>query len=280
MAKTFQQQNSVAGEYNDNKYITDYNLYDVDNRIKSFDNCGDINKLSANTERAEILKQELGSAGFYYNHEIFKIKCFSCDYILNLKKGESPTAKHYLEKPRCHFLTSIRHDSPKMLLYLSFQKRMQTFRFWPAALKQKPEDMADAGLIYTGKADQVQCFFCGGKLSNWEENDDPSIEHAYWIPTCQFMIQRKGIYFIKSASCKREELKDKRRKALTEKKCDDEETSTVFHNHTCAVCYDKPVSVCFDPCGHVAVCDQCCFKSTRCPLCRLEITDILSINYG
>jgi hypothetical protein len=45
-------------------------------------------------------------------------------------------------------------------------------------LKQRPQELSDAGFYYSGKGDRVCCFSCGGGLKDWEEGDNPWEQHA------------------------------------------------------------------------------------------------------
>jgi hypothetical protein len=47
-----------------------------------------------------------------------------------------------------------------------------------------------------GKGDQTVCFHCGGGLKDWEETDDPWVEHAVWFPKCMYLVLNKGREFI------------------------------------------------------------------------------------
>lgn len=47
-------------------------------------------------------------------------------------------------------------------------------------------------LSLSGPRDAVQCFFCGVGLEDWEEDDDPWVEHASHAPHCTFLILNKG----------------------------------------------------------------------------------------
>ena len=42
------------------------------------------------------------------------------------------------------------YQGPATPSYASKQKRLDTFRYWPQALVQKPEELAEAGFFYTG----------------------------------------------------------------------------------------------------------------------------------
>lgn len=47
-----------------------------------------------------------------------------------------------------------------------------------------------------GNQDFVRCFHCGIGLRNWEDDDDPYVEHCRWSPNCQYMKLKKGQAFI------------------------------------------------------------------------------------
>lgn len=65
--------------------------------------------------------------------------------------------------------------------------RRQTFREWPQGLGLAPETLVAAGFFYTGLADWVQCFHCGGGLFAWRKDDDPAADHARYYPWCPFI---------------------------------------------------------------------------------------------
>ena len=56
--------------------------------------------------------------------------------------------------------------------------------------------MAAAGLFYIGLSDQVKCFYCDGGLKDWQQEDDPWVEHAGWFHQCEFIKLVKGEGFI------------------------------------------------------------------------------------
>ncbi|XP_045195448.2 uncharacterized protein LOC123550972 isoform X2 [Mercenaria mercenaria] len=44
----------------------------------------------------------------------------------------------------------------------------------------------------SGVGDSVRCYFCGGGLRNWEQDDVPMEEHAKWYPECPHVLSVKG----------------------------------------------------------------------------------------
>ncbi|XP_053396572.1 E3 ubiquitin-protein ligase XIAP-like [Mercenaria mercenaria] len=104
--------------------------------------------------------------------------------------------------------TSPRHDQDKQKQrrtatdklkcpeYRTFADRVSSFINWPVQIKQTPEQMANAGLFFTGFGDCVRCFTCGGKLCQWCPTDDPWTEHCRLFPLCSFARRQKGDHFI------------------------------------------------------------------------------------
>lgn len=80
--------------------------------------------------------------------------------------------------------------------------RLRSFVSWPSNAPVRKEDLAVAGFFYIGINDHTKCFHCNGGLCNWEEDDDPWIEHARWFYNCDFLHLNKGSDFIKSCITK------------------------------------------------------------------------------
>ncbi|XP_062606248.1 death-associated inhibitor of apoptosis 2-like [Saccostrea cucullata] len=77
--------------------------------------------------------------------------------------------------------------------YARLSKREATFeQGWPEPLLGKIPDLARAGLYYRGVKDSATCFHCGFTFSNWDPEDDPCVEHAYWNPNCSYINLYKG----------------------------------------------------------------------------------------
>lgn len=85
---------------------------------------------------------------------------------------------------------------PKHSQYQSIEERIASYKNWPSNYTQTPQDLAKAGLYFTGDNDTVKCFYCGKGLYHWDPGDDPFIEHARWFPECAFLRQYKGDGFV------------------------------------------------------------------------------------
>lgn len=79
---------------------------------------------------------------------------------------------------------------PEYPLFSSRAARVNSFINWPENKQPKPEQLADAGFFYTGVQDITMCYYCGGGLKEWEENDDPWQEHLRWFNLCPYVVMR------------------------------------------------------------------------------------------
>lgn len=83
--------------------------------------------------------------------------------------------------------------------FATVEARLRTFKKWPESSPIRPEALAEAGFYTEGKSDHALCFYCGGGLKDWEEGDDPWIEHARWFSQCAFITMHKGRHFVARA---------------------------------------------------------------------------------
>lgn len=65
--------------------------------------------------------------------------------------------------------------------------RLSTFGNWPASAPVDPIRIAKAGFFYTGEGTEVQCFSCGGKISQWNYGDQVMWRHRNMEPNCPFV---------------------------------------------------------------------------------------------
>ncbi|XP_019289219.2 baculoviral IAP repeat-containing protein 3-like [Panthera pardus] len=86
----------------------------------------------------------------------------------------------------CPRRTSPRHRHRAME---AEEARLHSFQGWPLTFPL-PEQLARAGFYYLGPGDKVACFACGGRLSNWEPDDDALSEHLRHFPFCPFAESR------------------------------------------------------------------------------------------
>ncbi|CAI6374987.1 unnamed protein product [Macrosiphum euphorbiae] len=55
-----------------------------------------------------------------------------------------------------------------------FQNRLKTYETWTLGKRgPSPEDLAEAGLYYTGYEDRVSCYFCCKIFGRWGHDDVP-----------------------------------------------------------------------------------------------------------
>ncbi|CAB3226796.1 unnamed protein product [Arctia plantaginis] len=66
--------------------------------------------------------------------------------------------------------------------------RLNTFVNWPSSAPVDPIRIAKAGFFYTGGGTEVQCFSCGGKISQWNYGDQVMWRHRRLDPNCPFVV--------------------------------------------------------------------------------------------
>lgn len=188
--------------------------------------------------------------------------------------------------------------------------RLRSFDDWPKTIKQKPQQLSDAGFFYTQKGDRVRCFSCGGGLRDWDENDDPWEQHALWFSNCEYLKLIKGQEYIDSVKEKQQKL-DAEKNVLTtlsqesiastassngplatttaktiampaqsaERDETNQETK-LCESRLCKICYSSEYNTAFFPCGHVIACTKCASSVTKCPLCRKPFERVMRVFFS
>ncbi|KAF4522359.1 hypothetical protein B566_EDAN011080, partial [Ephemera danica] len=126
------------------------------------------------------------------NHKcMFQIGVYASDTLP--KRCERPAAiianadeKHKPEQEEIAS-TFIFRSKPKYKNFTTKEDRLKSFKYWPKAIQQTPEDLASNGFHYTGCGDRVICFDCGLGLKDWHEEDTPPEEHRRYSPNCNFL---------------------------------------------------------------------------------------------
>ncbi|XP_024086281.1 baculoviral IAP repeat-containing protein 7-A isoform X2 [Cimex lectularius] len=181
--------------------------------------------------------------------------------------------------------------------YAAYSSRLMSYETWPVSLKLKPNVLSDAGFFYTGKSDQTVCYHCGGGLKDWEETDEPWVEHARWFSKCSFVLLVKGKDFVDEVSGNKASQEAKSSNSNDEvgqvsTSTDTEKTlmeeggivdttcikKTAANNEStndgrlCKICYMDEMGVLFLPCGHIVACVKCALSLRTCAVCRKPVT--------
>ncbi|AAQ91688.1 inhibitor of apoptosis protein 3 [Choristoneura fumiferana DEF multiple nucleopolyhedrovirus] len=246
---------------------------------------------------------QMAANGFYYLRRSDEVRCAFCKVeIMRWLEGDDPAVDHKRWAPQCPFVqqnTAQQNQTPAPVQVVANQDecgssrvmfgpmhpkystesaRLKTFVDWPVSLKQKPEQLAEAGFYYTGKGDRVKCFHCDGGLKDWESTDEPWEEHARWFDRCTYVRLVKGYDYVQrvlSKACviKKEENVEQSAKLNVPEENSDcvEQPLTLPENKMCKICFNAEKTVCFNPCGHVLVCVKCATVLKDCPMCRAKI---------
>ncbi|XP_052238123.1 putative inhibitor of apoptosis isoform X1 [Dreissena polymorpha] len=178
----------------------------------------------------------LCEAGFFFTgHSYDLVRCFCCGIDLkDFSDTDNPLLEHAKHSENCSFLLDhlgsreaverykqrfVTQDPEEIRRrqrdqfqrqqgraaanyrakherFRTLKSRMDTFINWPQHLSQRPQQLAEAGMYFTGVDDHCRCFACDGGLRKWEPGDDPWIEHCRWFPACPFAREIKGDGFI------------------------------------------------------------------------------------
>lgn len=158
-------------------------------------------------------------------------------------------------------------------------QRLKSFETWPIGIKQRPQELAEAGFFYSGQSDLTICFSCGLKIRKWESTDNCWVEHKkHSTSTCNFLklnhetvTKNEKIYA---------EFKKLPKVDAQEDKDEPVQTEIQFES-LCKICLDRKSSILFLPCKHVAVCGVCVFGIERdCPICRTPIDEKINLYYA
>ncbi|CAL1543125.1 unnamed protein product [Lymnaea stagnalis] len=121
--------------------------------------------------------------------------CYSEDVLRKIPEPTRPAAPQPTEnisRPATVNLPTRNPNSralshPSYPVYISYQKRLESFVAWPAGHIHDPHDLARAGFFYAGYADCVRCYQCGLGLKSWKPGDDINVEHERLRPSCPFL---------------------------------------------------------------------------------------------
>lgn len=165
---------------------------------------------------------------------------------------------------------------------------MKSFASWPKGIKQRPQELVEAGFFYSGKGDEIICFSCAIGICQLEPDDNPWVEHKnLLINPCYYLDLNRDR--LKINEIKYQELLEQKQLTVETKETEQtkpnnysENEATNYNNDTiCKVCLDRQANIVLLPCKHVAVCSQCVFGlNDKCPICRAKIGEKISLYYG
>ncbi|CAB3375493.1 Hypothetical predicted protein [Cloeon dipterum] len=262
----------------------------------------------------------LAQNGFYYDRTKKSSCCFHCKLqIGSWGQGDTAATEHMKYNPNCSFYlrgegvenvplgqedtilgrqviqsalaeeNASKHSStlhvdeaPKIPRYKEKKDRVATFSTWPASMKQRPGELADAGFFYTSRGDMVQCYQCGGGFKFWGRDDVPWEQHAIGFPECPLVraIANKHKRFLNLKRTKESTIvavknPDQTEEQETKIEIDGGESSMAVEENRemkevrlCKVCLSNELGIVFLPCAHMVTCPDCAPQLTTCPICR------------
>lgn len=149
-----------------------------------------------------LMGKETDNVAITHEQKNFALRIFSERDALKKDEGRSYYVSRYNSSSEDFVhLKSESLDDPlfKLAQYPQFyfeMCRLKSFISWPSHHCISLTTLAAAGFFSNDIEDQVTCFFCGGKLHQWEANDEPWEEHARNFPHCKWLEEQKGKNFV------------------------------------------------------------------------------------
>lgn len=131
----------------------------------------------------------LGFRRLHHKHITKMTECIKQQYVPPGRLSpKSPTISHiYVEEQDEVDNPSATEKEPSISLDYRFEStRLASYKGWPKEY-MKPEKLAEAGFYYTGVTDKVKCFECQIEICEWQEGDNPMIDHQRWSGKCRFV---------------------------------------------------------------------------------------------
>lgn len=275
----------------------------LEERVKTFD------KWPLTFLSPELLARN----GFYYLGRGDEVRCAFCKVeIMRWVEGDDPAKDHKRWAPQCPFLRKnagagggtdgaeagaasgrdecgARPAAPRMpgpvhANYATVAARLASFKDWPRCMRQKPQELAEAGFFYTGKGDKTKCFYCDGGLKDWETDDVPWEQHARWFDRCAYVQLVKGREYVQrvisEATAVQQPATPPAEPAPTISPQPRQAEAPLDDSKICKICYAEERNVCFVPCGHVVACAKCAMSTDKCPMCRRTFTEAVRLYFS
>ncbi|XP_060585939.1 baculoviral IAP repeat-containing protein 3-like isoform X2 [Ruditapes philippinarum] len=162
----------------------------------------------------------LVGCGFFFTENNDLVRCYHCG--IGLKDWtieDDPLTQHVKYSSTCDFL-NWRYGKPKVERtkaaltnesrspppsytirsprYQTMKARLASFENFPSGNCIPHQQLAVAGLFFTGQGDLCRCFCCDGGLKDWSSGDDPIKEHARSFPNCSYINSLKGKQYVQS----------------------------------------------------------------------------------
>ncbi|XP_060571730.1 uncharacterized protein LOC132729905, partial [Ruditapes philippinarum] len=157
--------------------------------------------------------------GMFFTGREDLVRCFVCgiglkdwiktDDVMEEHRKYSSACPYLLQKLTSTEVDSSRQAGNQMSYrvrspqYQTMNARLETFERFPSNVDIPHQQLAVAGLFYTGEGDLCRCFTCDGGLKDWSTGDDPCKEHATYFPKCNYIIQLKGAAFVRDMQHRR-----------------------------------------------------------------------------
>lgn len=159
---------------------------------------------------------------------------------------------------------------PQQEMYSLVSARLATLQTYPKKTLSA-RIAAHAGFYYTGIEDELACFYCGGILDRWQDDDDIYLEHLLHFPTCAYICRQWGTLAVAKV-CQVKSLRnipfEIQRGFIYAK---------ILGRKLCTLCFKMDIMIALYPCGHASWCVSCSDNLSTCPKCKKQVTAKMNI---
>ena len=134
--------------------------------------------------------------------------------------------------------------------FKGYRERLKSFKDWPLALPETPQNLAAAGFYYTGKSDICLCYVCSLGVRDIRRPNTAWVIHVEERSDCPHVLLNKG-------------------GGVGQTKEDAVKTADYTK---CKVCHINDANIVFMSCQHVAACSGCVidYNFKKCPYCGIK----------
>ena len=123
--------------------------------------------------RAQLINMTTGGFSLSNQDKEFSNNVWKPSIISEDSVGSTPTGLSLFGKKH----TGFSFGGGATLDYMWYDKRLESFTYWPKHHPMRPESLSGAGFYYTGFSDKVRCFSCEPTLQQWEVFDCALEQH-------------------------------------------------------------------------------------------------------
>lgn len=204
--------------------------------------------------------EELAAAGFYYEGQGERVRCFSCDIELNQWIDEDvPLTEHLKYSKDCAFAKARRERQEMPTEAGAVAEELGARR----RVREPPSTHSDRAERHSRRGSamvQPETSHQTRRRHHWPLPTEPGYDIAGSYENYASRIRHTPI--LRAPVMRRLEHGYHRERSRQQDRID---------KVKCKICCDRDREIFFEPCAHVVACKGCSARMDRCPICRVQI---------